>query len=55
MKVVMTPLAEVQYDRQLRYGIVRHGERTALRTFARVNDYLSGTIAPFSSFWRQRE
>ena len=47
MKLVITPRAQVQYDNQLRYGIARHGERTALRTFARVNEYLSNTIALF--------
>ena len=50
MKVVITPRAQVQYDNQLRYGIARHGERTALRTFARVNESLSNTIALFPHF-----
>ena len=50
MKVVITPRAQVQYDHQLRYGIARHGERTALSTFAQVNAYLSGTIALFPRF-----
>ena len=50
MKIVITSLAQVQYDHQLAYGIARHGERTALRPFARVNEYLSATIAMFPHF-----
>ena len=47
MKVIITPRAKAQIDHQFAYGVARHGARTAQRTFARVDGYMTRFLADF--------
>jgi len=47
MILIITPHAQAQIDRQLSYGIERHGLKTAQRTFSRVDSYLRDVVLAY--------
>jgi plasmid stabilization system protein ParE len=47
MKVVITPMAQVQLEHQLGFGIDRHGLVTAQKTFARVERFFATTLVDY--------
>jgi plasmid stabilization system protein ParE len=44
MKLVITPRAQLQIDDQLKYGVERHGIKTAQRTFSRIESFLRDVV-----------
>jgi plasmid stabilization system protein ParE len=55
VRVVYTELAERQLANALAYGIERHGERTAERTYRRLVDYVENTLATFPRVGRYQQ
>jgi len=47
MKLVVTPTAVAQLDRQFREGLARYGAKTAEKTFARVDRFFANTLVAF--------
>ena len=45
MKIVFTDRARDQFERRTAYSIERFGKRVAERTFARLDNYIHGTLA----------
>ena len=47
MRLIITPRAQAQIDHQIEYGITRYGRQTSERTFARVERFLTESLAVF--------